>query len=53
MVGGRDYAESQLNRATDARRQPGSAYKPFVYAAALEGGISPAALFADAPRAFA
>src|SRR6266404_2112417 len=36
MVGGRDYGESQLNRATDAQRQPGSVFKPFVYAAALE-----------------
>jgi penicillin-binding protein 1B len=53
MVGGRNYAESQLNRATDARRQPGSVFKPFVYAAAIESGISPVRLFADAPRAFA
>jgi penicillin-binding protein 1B len=52
MVGGRDYADSQLNRATDARRQPGSVFKPFVYAAALEDGISPAQTFADAPREF-
>ena len=35
MIGGRDYAASQLNRATDAKRQPGSVFKPFVYAAAL------------------
>jgi len=52
MVGGRNYGESQLNRATDARRQPGSVFKPIVYAAAIESGISPVRLFADAPRAF-
>jgi penicillin-binding protein 1B len=52
MVGGRDYAASQLNRATDALRQPGSVFKPFVYAAAIESGVSPVALFTDAPREF-
>jgi len=52
MVGGRDYAESQLNRATDAMRQPGSVFKPIVYASALESGISPLAKFADAPQEF-
>jgi penicillin-binding protein 1B len=52
MVGGRDYAESQLNRASDAKRQPGSVFKPIVYAAALEAGISPVAMFKDAPREF-
>jgi penicillin-binding protein 1B len=52
MVGGHSYAESQLNRATDARRQPGSVFKPFVYAAALESGISPLSTYTDAPRIF-
>jgi penicillin-binding protein 1B len=52
MVGGRDYAESQLNRVTDAQRQPGSVFKPFVYAAALESGMSPLAKFTDAPQEF-
>ena len=52
MVGGRSYEESQLNRATDAKRQPGSVFKPFVYAAALERGISPLSSFLDAPQTF-
>ena len=47
MVGGRDFAQSKFNRATQARRQPGSAFKPFVYAAALERGYSPAMLISD------
>jgi penicillin-binding protein 1B len=56
MVGGRDYQTSQFNRATMARRQPGSAFKPFVYAAALrprDGGpaFTPASLVDDAPIA--
>ena len=57
MVGGRDYANSQLNRATDARRQPGSVFKPFVYAAGLSESdssrrITAASLFRDEPRSF-
>jgi penicillin-binding protein 1B len=52
MIGGRDYAESQLNRATDAQRQPGSVFKPFVYAAALETGMSPLRMFSDSPQEF-
>jgi penicillin-binding protein 1A len=44
MVGGRDFRESRFNRATQAKRQPGSAFKPVLYAAAIEGGLSPATL---------
>ncbi len=49
MVGGRDYAKSQFNRATQARRQPGSAFKTFVYAAALEDGMTPSTVRYDMP----
>lgn len=52
MIGGRDYADSQLNRAVDAARQPGSVFKPFVYAAALDSGMSPLQMFMDAPQEF-
>lgn len=53
MVGGYSYALSSFNRATQAQRQPGSAYKPFVYAAALEGDFTPASIVLDAPISFA
>ena len=49
MVGGRDYGDSQFNRATQAQRQPGSAFKPFVYLAGLEAGLRPSDRFVDAP----
>ena len=47
MVGGRDFGESRFNRATQAKRQSGSAFKPFVYAAALEAGYSPASVISN------
>ncbi len=49
MVGGRSYAESQFNRATQARRQPGSAFKLFVYLAGLEAGLTPDDVLRDEP----
>ena len=49
MVGGRDYGASQFNRATDAMRQPGSSFKPYVYATALEKGLKPTSIVVDAP----
>jgi penicillin-binding protein 1A len=49
MVGGRNYSKSQFNLAAQARRQPGSAFKPFVLAAALQEGISPSTRFVSAP----
>jgi penicillin-binding protein 1A len=49
MVGGRNYADSQFNRAVAAKRQPGSAFKPFVYLAALEKGLTPDTVREDAP----
>ena len=49
IVGGRDYGESQYNRATSALRQPGSAFKTFVYALALESGYRPESVIEDAP----
>jgi penicillin-binding protein 1A len=49
LVGGRNYTESQFNRAVTAKRQPGSAFKPFVYLAALERGYEPTSPLLDAP----
>jgi len=51
LVGGRSYAESQFNRAIAAKRQPGSAFKPFVYLTALEHGLTPDTVRDDAPIA--
>ncbi len=49
MTGGLDFADSEFNRATQAWRQPGSAFKPFVYLAALDSGFTPSTLVLDAP----
>jgi penicillin-binding protein 1A len=49
MVGGFSYAQSEFNRATQAMRQPGSSFKPFVYSAALDNGYTPASVILDAP----
>jgi penicillin-binding protein 1A len=49
LVGGRDYSESQFNRAVSAKRQPGSAFKPFVYLAGLEQGLTPESVREDGP----
>ncbi len=49
MVGGYDFARSQFNRAIQARRQPGSAFKPFIYATAIDNGFTPADLLIDSP----
>ncbi|HET9231993.1 MAG TPA: penicillin-binding transpeptidase domain-containing protein, partial [Vitreimonas sp.] len=49
MVGGRDYDQSQFNRATQARRQPGSSFKFFIYLAAMENGLTPWTVREDAP----
>jgi penicillin-binding protein 1A len=52
LVGGRSYAKSQFNRAVDARRQPGSAFKPFVYLTALQAGMRPDTVRVDEPKQF-
>ncbi|MDO9307287.1 MAG: penicillin-binding protein 1A, partial [Mesorhizobium sp.] len=49
IVGGRDYGESQFNRATKAERQTGSSFKPYVYAAAMEKGFKPESVISDGP----
>jgi len=49
MQGGFSYQHSEFNRATLAKRQPGSSFKPFVYAAALDSGYTPATIVVDAP----
>ncbi len=49
MVGGYSFSLSKFNRATQAQRQPGSSFKPFVYATALENGFTPASIVSDAP----
>jgi penicillin-binding protein 1A len=53
MVGGYDFFRSEFNRAVQARRQPGSAFKPFIYIAALESGLTPATRIEDAPVSYA
>ena len=52
MVGGYDFFRSEFNRAVQARRQPGSAFKPFIYVAALESGLTPATQVADEPVSY-
>ena len=52
MIGGRDFKVSQFNRATQSRRQPGSAFKPIIYAAALDKGYTPATIIIDSPLVF-
>jgi penicillin-binding protein 1A len=52
MVGGLDYFRNKFNRATQARRQPGSNFKPFIYSAALEKGYNAASIINDAPVVF-
>jgi len=52
LVGGRDFNESNFNRAVQAARQPGSAFKPFIYAAAMDNGYTPNEMILDAPVSF-
>jgi len=53
MVGGYDFFRSEFNRAVQAKRQPGSAFKPFIYIAALEAGYTPASRIEDSPVSYA
>ncbi|HEU4724881.1 MAG TPA: PBP1A family penicillin-binding protein [Candidatus Eisenbacteria bacterium] len=52
LVGGRDFNESNFNRAVQAARQPGSAFKPFIYAAAMDNGYTPTEMILDTPVSF-
>ncbi|MBI5048017.1 MAG: PBP1A family penicillin-binding protein [Deltaproteobacteria bacterium] len=52
MIGGADFTKSQFNRAVQAKRQPGSAFKPIIYAAALDKGYTPASVIVDSPIIF-
>lgn len=52
MVGGRDFASSQFNRATQAQRQPGSTFKAFIYTAAIASGMTPDTVYVDAPISY-
>jgi penicillin-binding protein 1A len=51
FVGGVDFSKSQYNRATQSKRQPGSSFKPFIFAAALENGYTPSSIILDSPEA--
>ncbi len=52
MVGGRDFEKSEFNRATQAKRQPGSGFKPFIYTAAIDLGLTAATILKDEPRVY-
>ncbi|PKN18701.1 MAG: penicillin-binding protein [Deltaproteobacteria bacterium HGW-Deltaproteobacteria-6] len=52
LVGGRDFSKSEFNRATQSRRQPGSAFKPLIYTAAFDKGMNPSTRFVDSPIVF-
>ena len=52
MIGGYNFERSKFNRATQAKRQPGSAFKPFVYATAFDRGLTPSTIIKDSPVSF-